>query len=179
VAIHPISIEWLRSFFYCFSIAKISCHLRFTTDRPVARGLPKKRWPKVRFKEKRAVTALEHQAIVTAEANLLRFSVPGRHHRDRRGLGVRRPVNWQQWTPHPPNDGITSRRAATRWKSPASRLTSALALSLPTPRPAAPKCKPPSFELSTLNSQPSTFRGQPPGRQSVARHPNLPAGDCP
>ena len=31
--------------------------------------LPKKRWPKVRFKEKRAVTALEHQAIVAAEAN--------------------------------------------------------------------------------------------------------------
>jgi hypothetical protein len=34
-------------------------------------------------------------------------------------------------------------------------LTSALALSLPTPRPAAPKCKPPSFELnpqlSTIN----------------------------
>jgi hypothetical protein len=31
--------------------------------------LPKKRWPQVRFKEKRAVTALEHQAIVVAEAN--------------------------------------------------------------------------------------------------------------
>lgn len=31
--------------------------------------LPKKRWPKIRFKEKRAVTALEHQAIVAAEKN--------------------------------------------------------------------------------------------------------------
>ena len=31
--------------------------------------LPKKRWPQVRFKEKRAVTALEHQAIVAAEHN--------------------------------------------------------------------------------------------------------------
>jgi integrase len=31
--------------------------------------LPKKQWPKVRFKDKRAVTANEHQAIVAAEAN--------------------------------------------------------------------------------------------------------------
>lgn len=31
--------------------------------------LPKKQWPKVRFKEKRAVTALEHQAIVASESN--------------------------------------------------------------------------------------------------------------
>ena len=31
--------------------------------------LPKKRWPQVRFKEKRAITALEHQAIVAAEQN--------------------------------------------------------------------------------------------------------------
>ena len=31
--------------------------------------LPKKQWPKIRFKEKRAVTALEHQAIVAAEKN--------------------------------------------------------------------------------------------------------------
>ena len=31
--------------------------------------LPKKQWPKVRFKEKRAVTALEHQAIVATEKN--------------------------------------------------------------------------------------------------------------
>ena len=31
--------------------------------------LPKKRWPQVRFKEKRAVTAAEHQAIVAGEAN--------------------------------------------------------------------------------------------------------------
>ena len=31
--------------------------------------LPKKQWPKIRFKEKRAVTPLEHQAIVAAEQN--------------------------------------------------------------------------------------------------------------
>jgi len=31
--------------------------------------LPKKQWPKVRFKEKRAVRLLEHQAIVAAEKN--------------------------------------------------------------------------------------------------------------
>lgn len=31
--------------------------------------LPKKQWPKVRFKEKRAVTLREHQAIITAEKN--------------------------------------------------------------------------------------------------------------
>ncbi|MBI3867400.1 MAG: tyrosine-type recombinase/integrase [Verrucomicrobia bacterium] len=31
--------------------------------------LPKKQWPKVRFGEKRAVTAAEHQAIVSGEAN--------------------------------------------------------------------------------------------------------------
>lgn len=31
--------------------------------------LPKKQWPKIRFKEKRAVTAPEHQAIVAAEKN--------------------------------------------------------------------------------------------------------------
>ena len=31
--------------------------------------LPKKQWPKIRFKEKRAVTVLEHQAIVAAEKN--------------------------------------------------------------------------------------------------------------
>ena len=31
--------------------------------------LPKKQWPKIRFKEKRAVTALEQQAIVAAERN--------------------------------------------------------------------------------------------------------------
>jgi integrase len=31
--------------------------------------LPKKQWPQVRFNEKRAVTALEHQAIVAAEHN--------------------------------------------------------------------------------------------------------------
>jgi integrase len=31
--------------------------------------LPKKRWPKIRFKEKRGVTALEHQAIVAGEKN--------------------------------------------------------------------------------------------------------------
>jgi integrase len=31
--------------------------------------LPKKRWPKIRFKEKRAVTLAEHQAIVANEAN--------------------------------------------------------------------------------------------------------------
>src|SRR5439155_4666478 len=31
--------------------------------------LPKKQWPEVRFNEKRAVTALEHQAIVAAEHN--------------------------------------------------------------------------------------------------------------
>src|ERR1019366_7538383 len=37
---------------------------------------------------------------------LLRFPFPGRHHGDRRRLGVRLPVNWQQRTPHPPNDWI-------------------------------------------------------------------------
>jgi hypothetical protein len=31
--------------------------------------LPEKQWPKIRFKEKRAVTALELQAIVAAEKN--------------------------------------------------------------------------------------------------------------
>jgi integrase len=31
--------------------------------------LPKKQWPKVRFKEKRAITAKEHETIVAAEAN--------------------------------------------------------------------------------------------------------------
>ncbi len=31
--------------------------------------LPKKQWPKVRFKEKRAITPTEHHAIVTAEQN--------------------------------------------------------------------------------------------------------------
>jgi len=31
--------------------------------------LPRKQWPKIRFKEKRAITALEHQAIVAAEKN--------------------------------------------------------------------------------------------------------------
>jgi hypothetical protein len=31
--------------------------------------LPKKQWPKVRFKEKRAVTFTEHQAVVAAETN--------------------------------------------------------------------------------------------------------------
>jgi hypothetical protein len=31
--------------------------------------LPKKQWPKVRYKDKRAVTAQEHQAIVAAELN--------------------------------------------------------------------------------------------------------------
>jgi hypothetical protein len=31
--------------------------------------LPKKQWPKIRFKEKRAATALEHQAIDAAEKN--------------------------------------------------------------------------------------------------------------
>lgn len=31
--------------------------------------LPKKQWPKIRFKEKRAVTAQEHKAIVAAEKN--------------------------------------------------------------------------------------------------------------
>ena len=31
--------------------------------------LPKKRWPEVRFKEKRAVTLQEHQAIIAAEQN--------------------------------------------------------------------------------------------------------------
>lgn len=31
--------------------------------------LPKKQWPKIRFKEKRAVAAQEHQAIVAAEKN--------------------------------------------------------------------------------------------------------------
>src|ERR1035441_1856229 len=38
--------------------------------------------------------------------NLLSFSVPGRHYRDRNRLGVRWPVNWQQRTPPPPNDWI-------------------------------------------------------------------------
>jgi len=31
--------------------------------------LAKKQWPKVRFKEKRAITRKEHQAIVASEAN--------------------------------------------------------------------------------------------------------------
>src|ERR1022692_2098481 len=31
--------------------------------------LPKRRWPKIRFKEKRAVTLAEHQAIVANESN--------------------------------------------------------------------------------------------------------------
>jgi integrase len=31
--------------------------------------LPKKQWPKVRFKEKRAITSKEHQAIITTETN--------------------------------------------------------------------------------------------------------------
>jgi integrase len=31
--------------------------------------IPKKRWPVIRFKEKRAITAQEHQAIVAAEKN--------------------------------------------------------------------------------------------------------------
>ena len=31
--------------------------------------LPKKRWPEIRFKEKRAVTIAEHQAIVASESN--------------------------------------------------------------------------------------------------------------
>jgi integrase len=34
--------------------------------------LPKKQWPKVRFKEKRAITAAEHTSIVTREKNLER-----------------------------------------------------------------------------------------------------------
>jgi hypothetical protein len=42
--------------------------------------------------------------VLFAILNLLTFPVPGRHYRDRRRLGVRRPVNWQQRTPHPPND---------------------------------------------------------------------------
>jgi len=31
--------------------------------------IPKKRWPKLRFKQKRAITLLEHQAIVARELN--------------------------------------------------------------------------------------------------------------
>ena len=44
--------------------------------------------------------------VLFAIVNLLRLPIPGRHHRDRHRLGVRRPVNWQQRTPHPPNDWI-------------------------------------------------------------------------
>src|SRR5712691_5310945 len=36
--------------------------------------LPKKQWPKVRFKEKRAITLKEHQMIVAKEQNLERRS---------------------------------------------------------------------------------------------------------
>ena len=44
--------------------------------------------------------------VLFAIFHLLGFPIPGRHHRDRRRLGVRRPVNRQQRTPHPPNDWI-------------------------------------------------------------------------
>src|ERR1017187_10365254 len=44
--------------------------------------------------------------VLFCTVNLLSFSVPGRHYRDRNRLGVRRPVNWQQRTSHPPNDWI-------------------------------------------------------------------------
>jgi hypothetical protein len=38
----------------------------------------------------------------------VRFGIDAtsRNYRDRRRLGVRWPVNWQQRTPHPPNDWI-------------------------------------------------------------------------
>jgi hypothetical protein len=44
--------------------------------------------------------------VLFGTVNLFSFSVPGRHHRDRHRLGVRRPVNWQQRTPHSPNNRI-------------------------------------------------------------------------
>jgi hypothetical protein len=42
--------------------------------------------------------------VLFAAFHLLRLPTPGRNYRDRNRLGVRRPVNWQQRTPHPPND---------------------------------------------------------------------------
>ena len=44
--------------------------------------------------------------VLFGTVNLLRFAAPGRHHGDSNRLGVRRPVNRQQRTPHPPNDWI-------------------------------------------------------------------------
>ena len=61
--------------------------------------LPKRQWPKVKFKEKRAITLEEHQRIIAAEVNPERKALyqlvlalgrqPGRHCQlERRGRGL-------------------------------------------------------------------------------------------